>query len=172
MAESDDANLFGVSRRALISGIAAVPSVIVNAGGASDPNPSGDPILPLWHEWRAAHRAEVACCHEWQRIEKLLAQTVGFRSEREACWEAAAEAAGLDDADARQTAACEMKEEISAAMFAQPSGTLIGIAAKLVVILATGEPRRNDPEFPWPQIRSALIDLRRLGGISESMLAL
>jgi hypothetical protein len=40
------------------------------------------------------------------------------------------------------------------------------------VILASGEPRPNDPEFPWPQIRSALTDLRRLGAIPDSMLTL
>jgi hypothetical protein len=214
MADSENTtSLSGVSRRALISGVAAAPLVVIDSARSSTADLAGDPVLPLWRDWRRAYRAEAAWCHEWQRIETLLYRTVGFPrvlvpradgakprwattvadidaaleglpeadalraglhaalAEREARWRTAAQAAGFDEAEARETAAWTMRRKAAEAIFAQASGALVGVAAKLTVILATGQSRPNDPEFPWPEIRSALSDLQRIGGSPDEMLA-
>jgi hypothetical protein len=77
-------------------------------------------------------------------------------------WEAAAAALRLDELDRRQEAAYREAEAMVGPLFEAPAGTLAGVAAKLTLVLRLGEPSPRAPEFPWPQLRSALADLQRL----------
>jgi hypothetical protein len=50
---------------------------------------------------------------------------------------------------------------------ATPASSVEGVAAKLHAVLREGEWCENCPEFPWPQVRSALSDLIRIGRLDS-----
>jgi hypothetical protein len=54
------------------------------------------------------------------------------------------------------------------ALSENPASSLAGVAAKLDAVLKEGEISEDSGEFPWPQIRSAFEDIRRIGGQMES----
>jgi hypothetical protein len=89
----------------------------------------------------------------------------------QARWDEAAEACGLHEAGRREEEAWNRREALAATIFAQSARDAVGIAAKLSLIVRMGEASADDEEFPWPQIRSALVDLRRISGISAEMFA-
>ena len=49
-----------------------------------------------------------------------------------------------------------------------PAASLAGVAVKLEAVLVEGQSSKDDGEFPWPQIRSALEDVIRIGNHGES----
>jgi len=58
------------------------------------------------------------------------------------------------------------------AMAATPATSLAGVAAKLDAVLREGKVLEDGSEFPWPQIRSALDDLARIGPHGADRVAL
>lgn len=78
----------------------------------------------------------------WDRADRDIGYSATVQAEREA---------GLRAAD------------LLDAMATTSATSLAGIAAKLEAILYEGNVREDGSEFPWPQIRSALDDLARMG---------
>lgn len=80
----------------------------------------------------------------------------------QARWDTADETIGYSQAKHAEEEAAEHERQLAEALWATPAHSLAGVAAKLDAVLAEGEWCEDCPEFPWPQIRSALIDIVRL----------
>jgi hypothetical protein len=86
LADSDDTTtLPSVTRRMmLLAGTMAAPATSLFLHGMAAAtealvhNPSFDPALSLWREWKAAYRRTAALCRRQQELETRLANTVGF----------------------------------------------------------------------------------------------
>ncbi|WP_309083308.1 hypothetical protein [Chelativorans sp.] len=101
-----------------------------------DENPGVDAIRAKAEAELAAHQAQ------WDAADAELGYSAALRAEREAGKQAA---------------------ELLEALAAKPATSLAGIAGKLDAVLRSGEAWEDCSEFPWPQIRSALNDLVRVG---------
>ncbi|TIX45341.1 MAG: hypothetical protein E5W81_07410 [Mesorhizobium sp.] len=84
-------------------------------------------------------------------------------AEHLACWDAAAEEAGYTAALRAEREAGERTQDLLEAFSKTPAATFAGVAGKLDAVLREGEAWEKCSEFPWPQIRSALNDLLRIG---------
>ncbi|PWB83008.1 MAG: hypothetical protein C3F11_08835, partial [Methylocystaceae bacterium] len=69
---------------------------------------------------------------------------------------------GFDAVDAELEAALDKERGLTASVPRTKAASLPGVAAKLSIVIQLGEPSPKDPEFPWPELRSALADLARL----------
>ncbi|MER9298788.1 hypothetical protein NKI38_20180 [Mesorhizobium sp. M0621] len=78
-------------------------------------------------------------------------------------WDAAARRIGYSSVTEAERKASDRAEELLEALAAAPATSLTGLAAKLNAVLLESEVREGGAEFPWPQIRSALDDVMRLG---------
>ncbi len=132
------------------------------AGGtakAFSPNNSEialDPTVVVWGKWRAAQ----------DEVDRLC--------RRQQCLEAdhRAGAGGVGDYAAALIAektAGEQATELLKRLSQTPAASLAGVAAKLDAVLGEGQPSEDDEEFPWPQIRSALADIIRIGRLNEPL---
>ncbi|WP_181591961.1 hypothetical protein [Mesorhizobium atlanticum] len=59
--------------------------------------------------------------------------------------------------------AADRAEDLLEALSKTPAASLVGVVAKLDAALREGRSSEDDAEFPWPQIRSALDDVIRIG---------
>ncbi len=110
-------------------------------------------------------------------IDKLLGRTAETRALRKRLrtelathrsrWDKAAKAIGFDRACVAYDAAERRWQSLTDTLLATPAASLPGIAAKLALMVETGEAKPHDPEFPWPQLRSVLADLIRVAGLEE-----
>jgi hypothetical protein len=121
-----------------------------------------DPALSAWRDWLAASERLDRCCEAQQRLEADVLATAA-----QDLFEPATELA-YHQALASEREAAEMEQILAERLSSTPAQTLAGIAAKLRAILRQGEWCENCPEFPWPQIRSALHDLVRLGRLDAA----
>lgn len=81
----------------------------------------------------------------------------------QARWSAAAEESGYTAALRAEREAGDRAEDLLEAFSTTSATTLAGVAGKLDAVLREGEAWEECSEFPWPQIRSALSDLVRIG---------
>jgi len=76
MADSDDTTtLPALSRRALLGGATVLP---IGAADARRRGANSDPVLDLFHEWRALHAELDAWQDDWQKKEGVMLRTVGM----------------------------------------------------------------------------------------------
>jgi hypothetical protein len=76
MADSDDITTLPVlSRRDLLGGATMLP---IGAADTRCRGASSDPVLDLFHEWRALHAELDAWQDDWQKKEGVLLRTVGM----------------------------------------------------------------------------------------------
>lgn len=151
MADSDNTTtLSRVTRMNAIAGRAATAFSPDNLGAGK----ASDPAIVMWCEWQMAHTATDRLCRRQQRLEADLKSGGG----READYEAARRAESASGAHA-----LDLLEQFSHT----PAASLAGVAAKLDAVLAEGQPGEEDEEFPWPQLRSVLEDVVRIGGLAE-----
>ncbi|UCI05671.1 hypothetical protein [Mesorhizobium sp. B1-1-8] len=81
----------------------------------------------------------------------------------QARWEAYDRAIGYSATLRAESEAAGQAETLLEALSETPAISLAGVAAKLDAILREGQPSKDDPEFPWPQIRSVMEDIGRIG---------
>jgi hypothetical protein len=90
--------------------------------------------------------------------------------------ELAASQARWDEADRRigyspvreaEILAAKREDQLVEALWATPAQSLAGVAAKLDAVLCNGQPCDDSDEFPWPQLRSLLSDIIRLGALGH-----
>ncbi|WP_292148456.1 hypothetical protein [Mesorhizobium sp.] len=210
MADSDNTTTLPlVTRRSILAGIAFVGlQRKASAGNASEKDFSADPAVAVWRKWQAAHEQVERLCREQQRLERKLAETVGFpcatirlrdgervtlrsiqavrnvlsfdpedmamRAKAEAeiaahqgRWDAAAREIGYSAALRAEYEAGDRAEDLLQALAETPASSLAGVAAKLDAVMREGEICEESDEFPWPQIRSALEDIGRIGWQTE-----
>lgn len=97
---------------------------------------------------------------ETEKAKALLDQLAEHRER----WDAAQAALGMDKLAEDLDEAQEAEQALMEALAATPAASLSGVAAKLAMIVRMGEPSPDDEEFPWPELRSVVIDLANLGG--------
>ncbi len=85
----------------------------------------------------------------------------------QARWDASDRAIGYSATLRAESDAADRAEALLEALSDTPAISLAGVAAKLDAILREGQPSKDDAEFPWPQIRSVLEDIGRIGGQIE-----
>ena len=85
-------------------------------------------------------------------------------SAHQARWDASDRAIGYTATLRAESEAADRAETLLEALSETPANSLAGVAAKLDAILREGQPSKDDAEFPWPQIRSVLEDIGRIGG--------
>lgn len=96
-----------------------------------------------------------------------------LHSELDKClvhWESEQNKVGLDAVRAEEYEAWDQEHAAANAVFRTRASTLTGVEAKLAVLLKLAITGSSDPKFPWPQLKSVLLDVRRLrvGNISDS----
>ncbi|MCW8059133.1 hypothetical protein [Agrobacterium tumefaciens] len=77
-------------------------------------------------------------------------------------WDRADREIGYSATVQAEREAGDRAEDLLYAMAATSATTLAGVAAKLDAVLREGNVFEDGSEFPWPHIRSALADIRRL----------
>lgn len=78
---------------------------------------------------------------------------------RRQAWNVADETIGYSRAKAAEDIASAREQRLAEELWATSTGSVAAATAKLHCIIRTGEPEPDSGEFPWPQIRSALVDL-------------
>jgi hypothetical protein len=81
---------------------------------------------------------------------------------RRARWDAEAEALGFDEANRQELAAWRKEEEAVRAVFRTRATTLAGVEIKLALMIQLCVAFSGDPDFPLPQLRSTLADVKHL----------
>jgi hypothetical protein len=81
---------------------------------------------------------------------------------RQARWDAEAEALGFDEANRQELQAWRKEEEAVRAVFQAKAATLAGVEIKLGLMIQLCAAFSDDPDFPLPQLRSTLADVKRL----------
>ncbi|MGK9171589.1 hypothetical protein KXR53_35260 [Inquilinus limosus] len=87
-------------------------------------------------------------------------------------WEMAAAAIGLGPVEERVNQAWDRWDALTETVWQVPAGSLAGVAAKLAMVLSIGQSRCDDEEFPWPPLRSILVDLQRIGKLPDSAVSI
>ena len=80
-------------------------------------------------------------------------------------WEAADQSVGYSRAKRAEDEASFIEERLAEELLQTPAMSTVAAAAKLHCILERGSPRPDSDEFPWPQIRSVLIDVLAMEGM-------
>lgn len=147
--------------------------------GRDLPTPqSSDSAEEVWRRWQDAYEETQRLFDQQQCLERKLIETVGLpcaiRSSdgdkadadfdaHQARWDAADAKLGYSVALMTEREASERATGLLEMLSRIPATSLAGVAAKLDAVLREGQPSVDDPEFPWPQIRSALEDIIRIG---------
>ncbi|SFU22651.1 hypothetical protein [Mesorhizobium sp. YR577] len=121
--------------------------------GASDRRVSepADAAVALLHQWQEAHHVAHVLCRLQQRRETRLLNAVASPTQDRTS-HSMARALEIDAMDAEQ--------RLLEAVATTPTHSLIGVMAKLEMITCCSEADEDPSAFPWPQLRSALADLR------------
>ncbi|WP_153020234.1 hypothetical protein [Paramesorhizobium deserti] len=85
----------------------------------------------------------------------------------QARWDEADRRIGHSRAAQAEAVAAKREERLLRALWVEPAQSLAGVALKLDVALCHGEWCDDCGEFPWPQIRSVLEDLIRIGELEQ-----
>ncbi|SIT09400.1 hypothetical protein [Paracoccus saliphilus] len=82
---------------------------------------------------------------------------------RQARWAEADALVGYSSARREELAAADQAQQLIDALTVTPATTLAGVAGKLDMILREGQTSEDCEEFPWREIRLALLDLVQIG---------
>ncbi|RWH58162.1 MAG: hypothetical protein EOQ83_26390 [Mesorhizobium sp.] len=116
--------------------------------------------------------------HSLQALHKVAdfhSHDAATRADAEAClaahqarWDAADREIGYSATLQAEREAADLAEGLLEVLSETPAASLAGVAAKLDAVIREGQPSKDDAEFPWLQIRSALKDLIRIGKRPQS----
>ena len=81
---------------------------------------------------------------------------------RRARWDAEAEALGFDEANRQELEAWRKEEAAVRTVFRTKATTLVGVEIKLALMIQLCSAFSDDPDFPLPQLRSTIADVKRL----------
>ncbi|TIV58682.1 hypothetical protein [Mesorhizobium sp.] len=95
--------------------------------------------------------------------EATRAKAEGDFADHQARWDAADREIGYSATLRAERDAADRVEDLLEALSKTPAVSLAGVAAKLEAALREGVAYEDGAEFPWPQIRSALDDVIRIG---------
>jgi hypothetical protein len=131
-----------------------------------------DSAISRWKAWSAAHARTTELCRKQQRLETQLfqmAKPAPIANAANSCtrWDDADKAVGYSAAKREEEQAAAEEQKLAAALWAAPAESTLGVCAKLAAIIEHGQWTQDCPEFPWPQLRSALADLFQIGQSTE-----
>lgn len=78
---------------------------------------------------------------------------------RRHAWDTADQTIGYSRAKAAEDFAAAREQRLAEELWTASTGSVASATAKLHCVIRIGEPEPDSGEFPWPQIRSALVDL-------------
>jgi hypothetical protein len=116
-------------------------------------------VMTRWLDWIRAYERLIARCEQQQKLETVL---FAAKSSTEVTCCASEEIDGCAEfrrAKHAEEIAANDEEELALLLWDSRAGSVSGIVAKLFAVLKKGEPSEDHSEFPWPQIRSVLVDL-------------
>lgn len=115
--------------------------------------------------------------HDLEQIEELFGDDpswAGARAKAEADlaayrarWNDADKDLGYSAAKQAEEDAANHEQDLFDTLTHTPATSLAGIAGKLDAVLREGESWEDCSDFPWPQIRSALVDLVRISQTTQ-----
>jgi hypothetical protein len=138
-----------------------LPSVTNGLGGISAENrgsfsPDADPALLLLREWLRAQHVSMVLCRLQQRLETRLLDGKPLEAAREQAGYAIAYQAEVE----AMTAVLKLQDNLPDTR----ARSLLGIVAKLEMIVGADREIDDPTEFPWPHIASVLSDLKEIAG--------
>lgn len=107
-----------------------------------------------------------------RRFADLRALAEADLAAHSARWDAEDRRIGYSAAKREELVAADREQELADALMATPATTLPGVAGKLDAILREGESAEDCADFPWPQLRAALIDLMHMGHAQKPSLSI
>ena len=120
-----------------------------------------------------AENGEKVTVYSFEEIDELFGfdpEAAEMRAEAEdrfaahqARWDAADQELGYSAAKREEEKAADRQQDMLDRLMATQATSLAGVAGKLDAVLLEGEPSEECIEFPWPQMRSALCDLVKIG---------
>ncbi len=143
------------------------------ASGCAEP----DRAVAVARLWRDAQAKSLSLCRRQQRLETERMRAVHSsplsasgapaatldHSEAEAArWQRIDSDPDYCQARDAEAQAAQVAEELLEKLARTPAQSLDGVTAKLDVVLREAKTHDAPSGFPWPQLRSALADLRRL----------
>ncbi|MDL2408089.1 hypothetical protein PY650_21010 [Rhizobium calliandrae] len=126
-----------------------------------------DPAVLHWQEWMTAYEHFSLLCERQQRLETKLYSTVGPNAMSSAAWQTTDQVVEYQEAKRTEEYAADIEDRLAADLWSTRALSVAGVTAKLFAILKKGEPSNENEEFPWPEIRSVLADLIRVGGRTD-----
>ncbi|CDX12055.1 conserved hypothetical protein [Mesorhizobium plurifarium] len=132
------------------------------AGSSAEAPLSHDPALLLSLAWIDAHVEMLASSVRQQQEEEGLLERGALLPTGALVERGEGASADCDDLDGREEDAADKADALLAEIAATPAQSLAGVIAKLAVVVREANDNSDLFEFPLPQIRSALADLRRL----------
>lgn len=115
-----------------------------------------DPAVELFSSWLRAQHVSIVLCRLQQRLERRVLDASPFESVEEKLGYAIAYQAEIE----AMTAALKFQDRLPATR----ARSLLGIVAKLEMIVGADREIDDPTEFPWPHIASVLQDLREFAG--------
>ncbi|PBB88978.1 hypothetical protein CK215_30050 [Mesorhizobium sp. WSM3864] len=138
-----------------------------------------DPAVAIWLRCQDAQERTERLCRQQQALERKLIEAVGLPcatiqssdgenveadfEAHKARWDTADRELGYSATLRAERDAAQRAADLLEVLSRTPATSLAGVAAKLDAVLREGQPSEDDPEFPWPQIRSVLADVVRIG---------
>ncbi|RUW45143.1 hypothetical protein EOA32_34900 [Mesorhizobium sp. M1A.F.Ca.ET.072.01.1.1] len=183
MADSDNTTTLPLvtHRRAVVGVASAIARSSRNVFASRDlkASQSDDLAEAVWRTWQDAHEETQRLCGEQQCLERKLIEAVGLPratlqssdgenveadfEAHKARWDTADRELGYSATLRAERDAAQRAADLLEMLSRTPATSLAGVAAKLDAVLREGQPSEDDPEFPWPQIRSVLDDVVRIG---------
>lgn len=133
-------------------------------GGGLLASSEADPVLLLAESWHNAHKHALELCERHQVIETKLIAESGSVSTGDGTqannWAIADRDLSYSAIQAAERRAVENADLILRQLTGARASSLQGVIAKLEVVLSQSEIGDGPADFPWPQIRSAVADLK------------
>ncbi len=130
-----------------------------------------DPALSLWTDWHRARHVSLVLCWVQQRLETRMMVNTGIplltaREPKARRTSVAASEEGSEYAVTREAEVFAMTEALrfQDAIPEVAAQSLVGIVAKLEMIVGADREIGDPTDFPWPHIASVLRDLKAIAG--------
>lgn len=129
-----------------------------------------DPALALWAAWHRAQYSSLVLCRVQQRLETRIISNTGIRAltrgEMKEQPMSVNASNGVHYAIAQQAEVLAVTEalKLQDAVPEVSALSLVGILAKLEVIVGADRDIGDPTDFPWPHIASVLRDLKAIAG--------
>jgi len=134
-----------------------VPQVLILSSGDSD-------------GVRAFSHAEInRAIADYDCPPKIAAELHADFAAQQARWDAEAARLGFEEAKHQEGEAWEQEAATTDAIFRTRAATLLGVEIKIALMVKLCISGSDDPDFPLPQLRSTLADVKRLRRTLEAL---